>query len=251
MQEHAEVLAALRAIGNPQRGAAIQRDRGSSLVHLGIGFPALRARVKAGFSFSRQPLAQQLAIWDTMWHQAEVGDVLFAALAWLEPRVRDVRRGPPDAALWPVVRHWHSRVDNWCHADMLAGVISRLLQARPDEVLPQLQAWNRAEGLWQRRLSLTSLIHYSGKNAVFLPPATMLPLLQNTVADARAPVQLALGWVLRELGRVQPAVAEAFVRDHAAHMGAQALARAVEAWPAERRSAVLALSSRPRRLPPR
>ena len=48
---HQEVLAALRKIGDPRYGAAVARDRGSSLDHLGISFPALRARVKQGFSF--------------------------------------------------------------------------------------------------------------------------------------------------------------------------------------------------------
>ena len=51
-QHHDEVLAALAAIGNPRRGEAIRLDRGSELQYLGIGFPALRARVKQGFSFS-------------------------------------------------------------------------------------------------------------------------------------------------------------------------------------------------------
>lgn len=51
---HDEVLAALRRIGNPRLGAAIARDRGSSMEHLGIRFPALRKRVKEGFSFSRR-----------------------------------------------------------------------------------------------------------------------------------------------------------------------------------------------------
>jgi 3-methyladenine DNA glycosylase AlkD len=219
---HDEVLAALQAIGNPRRGEAVQRDRGSALLHLGIGFPALRARVKQGFSFSKRPEGEVLAVWDALWRRSPVGDVLFAALVHCEPVVR--KRVQP--GLWPVLRVWNERVDNWCHADMLAGLYSRVLQAQFDEVYPQLQAWNAAPGEWQRRLSITSLVHYTGKNAVFLAPAPMLPLLAACADDPRPSVQMALGWVLRELGRVYPCEAAAFLRQHGARMIAKARARA-------------------------
>jgi 3-methyladenine DNA glycosylase AlkD len=223
--QHDEVVAALKAIGNPKRGAAVQADRGSALEHLGIGFPALRARVKQGFSFSKRPEAEVLAIWDALWRSSPYGDVLFAAIEHYAPLVR---KRVPDG-LWPVLRGWSAQVDNWCHADALAGLYSRVLEAHFDEVYPQLQAWNIERSEWLRRLSLTSLIHYSGKNAVFLAPAQMLPLLAACVDDHRRYVELAVGWVLRELGRVHPGEVEAFVRTHAAAMSAAAFTRAIEA----------------------
>jgi 3-methyladenine DNA glycosylase AlkD len=223
--EHDEVVAALRAIGNPRRGEAVRLDRGSQLEHLGIGFPALRARVKQGFSFSRRPFEDQLPIWHALWQQSAVGDVLFAALAFLEPAVR--KQLPP--TLWPLLVQWPARVDNWCHADMLANVNSFVLQAQPAEVLPQLLAWSQRPGAeWQRRIALASLIHYSGRNAVFLPPAQMLPVLAAAVGDARPSVQLALGWVLREIDRQHPAVVDAFLAEHAGRIGAAARRRALE-----------------------
>ncbi|HEY6135717.1 MAG TPA: DNA alkylation repair protein [Rubrivivax sp.] len=221
---HDEVVAALRAIGDPRRGEAIRRDRGSQLQYLGIGVPALRARVRQGVSFSALPAAQLLELVDELWRTSPYGDVLFAALETLAPIVRkEVAPG-----VWPVVRHWHERIDNWCHSDVLAGVYSRVLEARFDEVYPQLEAWNRSPGEWPRRLSLTSLIHYTGQNAVFLPPERMLPLLSACVDDHRKFVALALGWVLRELGRKHPGVAAQFLAQHAARMSAPAFARAIE-----------------------
>lgn len=230
-QHHDEVLAALAAIGNPRRGEAIRIDRGSELQHLGIGFPALRARVKQGFSFSNQPEAEVLAIWDGLWRSSLCGDVLFAALEALAPVVR--KRVPP--ALWPRVRHWSDRVDNWCHSDALSGLYSRVLEAQFDAVYPQLQAWNASPGEWLRRISLTSLIHYSGKNAVFLPPEQMLPLIENCIADHRKYVELAVGWVLRELGHAHPDAVTAFLERHAASMSTRSYTRSVERrTPAER-----------------
>jgi 3-methyladenine DNA glycosylase AlkD len=222
---HDEVLVALQAIGNPARGAAVQQDRGSQLLHLGIGFPALRARVKAGFSFSALPPEQVLEIWDGLWRSSPCADVLFAAIEYLAPVVR---KAPPPH-IWPVVQHWHERVDNWCHSDALSGIYSRLLAAQFDAVYPRLQSWNSAQDQWQRRLSITSLIRYSGKNAVFLRPEPMLPLLANCVADHRKYVELALGWVLRELGHVHRDAADAFLHEHGAAMSARAVGRAIEA----------------------
>lgn len=235
---HDEVVAALAAIGNPRRGEAIRLDRGSDLQYLGIGFPALRARVKQGFSFSGLPEAEVLAIWDALWRSSPYGDVLFAALETLAPIVR--KRVPP--ALWPTVRHWSERVDNWCHSDALSGIYSRMLEAQFEAVYPQLQAWNASPSEWLRRLSITSLIHYSGKNAVFLAPEQMLPLVENCVADRRKFVELAAGWVLRELGRVHPDAVAAFLERHAASMSSRAYTRAIERRAPAERAQWLAMS---------
>lgn len=221
---HDEVVAALKAIGDPRLGEAVQHDRGSNLQHLGIRFPALRARVKEGFSFSALPESRVLEIWDQLWKTSPYGDVLFAALEAYAPIVR--KRVP--SGLWPVVRHWSERVDNWCHSDMLSALYSRLLEADHDAVHPQLVAWNTSQALWLRRLSLTSLIHYSGKNAVFLEPQQMLPLVANCVADHRKYVELAVGWVLREVSHVYPEAADTFLEQHVATMSAAAWARAIE-----------------------
>ena len=221
---HEEVAEALRAIGNPEYGERIRKDRGSQLEHLGIRFPELRRRVKEGFSFYALPEEQVLEVWDALWRSSPYGDVLFAALEYYAPTAR--RRVSP--ILWPVVRHWTDRVDNWCHSDLLSGLYSRILETYPDQVYPQIQAWNAADREWLRRISIVSLVHYTGRNAVFLPPDEVLPLVSNCVGDARHSVQAAVGWVLRETGRVYPDEVTGFLETHAAAMGAFAFSRAIE-----------------------
>jgi 3-methyladenine DNA glycosylase AlkD len=221
---HDEVVAALREIGDPRFGAAVAKDRGSSLEHLGIRFPALRKRVKQGFSFSDRPEDEILAIWDRLWRTSPYGDVLFAALEYYAPLVRkDV-----SPALWPVVRHWHQRVDNWCHCDGLSSLYSWILASEPAEVYPQLEAWNRTTDQWLRRISIVSLIHYSGKNAVFMPLDRVLPLVTTCVADEREYVQNAVGWLLREMGLAYPNEIRAYLEEHIAAIPAIAFRRAIE-----------------------
>lgn len=221
---HDEVVAALRPLGNPKLGAAIQKDRGSQLAYMGVRFPALRSRVKQGFSFTTLPPGELLAAWDHLWQTSPWGDVLFAALEHYIPFVRK----QADPQLWPVMRKWVDRVDNWCHSDQLSGVYSHLLEQEFDVVYPQLVAWNRSEDIWQRRASLVSLVHYSGKRSVFLEPKHVLPLAQNCLTDPRHYVQTAIGWVLREMTRAYPTKIIGFVEQNAKQFSAAAFSRTVE-----------------------
>ncbi len=155
---HDEVVAALARCGSPAHGAAVAADRGSKLEYLGVSAPDQRRLVKQGFSFYSLPAEEVLGVWDVLWKQSPYGEVLFAAVEYYLPRVR---KNAGDS-LWPVVSTWTPRVDNWAHADALAGLYSWLLAAEERQVYPQLQAWNQAESQWLRRISLVSLIHYTG-----------------------------------------------------------------------------------------
>lgn len=221
---HLEIVQALKAIGNPALGKTIQQDRGSQLKHLGIRFPDLRRRIKKGFSFYHLPEDDVLQVWDTLWHTSPYGDVLFAALEYYSPIVRK----QVNPTLWPVMRRWSERVDNWCHSDGLSAIYSRILESYPTEVYPQLVSWNHSDSEWLRRISLVSLIHYSGKNAVFLPPKKVLPLVSNCLDDQRYYIQTAVGWVLREMGNVYLSEITTYLEINAAKMGTPAFSRALE-----------------------
>jgi 3-methyladenine DNA glycosylase AlkD len=77
-------------------------------------------------------------------------------------------------------------------------------------------------------MSLVSLVRYSGKNAVFLPPDAVLPLVTNCLGDPRHHVQTAVGWVLREMGQVYPDELTEYLLAHGSAMSAPAFSRAIE-----------------------
>jgi len=221
---HREVVQALVAIGNPTFGKAVQKDRGSQLKHLGIKFPDLRRRVRQGFSFYKLPEEDVLEVWNSLWQTSPYGDVLFAALEFYAPIVK--KKVEPN--LWQVICQWSWRVDNWCHSDGLSAIYSRILENYPTEVYPQLIAWNHSKNEWLKRISLVSLIHYSGKNAVFLPPKKVLPLVSNCLDDQRYYVQTAAGWVLREMGNVYNSEITKYIETHVERMSTPAFSRAIE-----------------------
>ena len=220
------------AIGNPTFGKAVQQDRGSQLKHLGIKFPELRRCVKQGFSFYSLPEEQVLEVWDALWQTSPYGDVLFAALEFYAPMVKK-KVGP---GLWQVIRQWSERVDNWCHSDGLSAIYSRVLERYPAKVYPQLITWNHSNNEWLRRISLVSLIHYSGRNAVFLPPKKVLPLVSNCLDDQRYYVQTAVGWVLREMGNVYNSEITKYLETYADRVSSPAFSRAIEKWSSKERT---------------
>ena len=221
---HDEVLSALLASGRPEWGRRIAHDRRSALQYAGVPTPVRRNLVKAGFTFYRLPAQQVLRVWDDLWMHSDNGDVLSCAIDYMRHVV-----GHTDVhAQWPVLRDWIARVDNWCHADSLSGVYSRLVEADPDTVLPVLRAWNKMEQVWYRRVSITSLIHNTGKNAAFLPPKIVMPMVRGCLEDHREPMQKALGWVLREMNRAYPEDVRSFLENSFTAIGAVAFSLAIE-----------------------
>ncbi|MGJ8721471.1 MAG: DNA alkylation repair protein [Salinibacterium amurskyense] len=245
-QHNDEVLSALSALAaetgiSPERGKLVRADRRSDYEYLGLRTPDRRRRVAAGFSFTDQDSASVLAAWDQIWNLTNNGDVMFAALDFYRRRIGSLSWTPDDSAgLWRTAVSWIERIDNWAHADDLARLYSFALADQPELVYPTLDGWSRSTNEWHRRIAMVSLIHYSGKNAVFLPIEPSLRLLANCTGDRRGTVSSALGWVLRELLAVHPDAVLAFLETHAASMPRPAIRRATERLPQPERHRVRA-----------
>jgi hypothetical protein len=227
-RHHMEVLTALTQVasqsGTPSGlGDRIQRDRRSSFEYLGLRTPDRRRRVKEGFSFTAGSEAEILAAWNEVWTTTGNGDVLLTPLDYYRTRpVGAVER------FWPTVMTWIDRIDNWAHADDLARVYSRALEASPETVYHTLVDWSRSEEQWACRISMVSLIRYTGKNAAFMPADAVLDVVANCVTDQRDAVAKAVGWVLRETMDDDPQRVQAFLDEHESSMPAISRRRASE-----------------------
>jgi len=189
-----------------------------------VSFQKLRKRVKQGFSFYKLSDENVLEVWNALWKSTPYGDVLFAAIEFYKPIVlKNVNQD-----IWSVVCNWSERVDNWCHSDGLSSVYSRLLENEFEEVYPQIVIWNNSGNEWLRRISLVSLIHYTGKNAVFLPHKKMFPLVKNCIEDQRYYVQTAVGWVLREMWNKYPDEVTEFIETYSGKMSTHSFSKAIE-----------------------
>lgn len=237
--EQREVYEALLPLGEPGRVEEARNDKKSRLAFLAVRVPAIEKVVRRGFSFYDRSAEEVLAIWNAVWFSSPYFEVMAAAGMYY-----GLQKAKIDPATWPTLSTWSSRLDNWAHADQLAGIYSYLLARETPGVYDQLEEWNASDDQWKRRISLVSLIHYSGKHAVFLPPERVLPLVAACLGDGRPVVQKAAGWVLREMGQAHPVAVDDFLHAHLAHIPAQVFSRATQRRPPETRAALRAARKR-------
>lgn len=222
-QYEAEIYAKLQPHGDPSRAAFMKNYMKSQLEFLAIKVPAMRQIAREGFSFYSSSPEEVLAIWNAIWFSSSCFEVMCMPLFYYERRSKKI-----SLKTWPTLSTWSGHVENWAHSDSLSSIYSYLLAQNFDEVYGVLQQWNNAENQWLRRLSMVSLIHYSGKKAVFLPLDKVLPMLENCLDDERPYVQKAIGWVLREANYVYHAEISAFIEQHLADLRGIAFSAATE-----------------------
>jgi hypothetical protein len=237
-QYEREVCEAIRPFGEPERVNEARSDKQSSLSFLAVRVPAIQKVVRGGFSFYQRSASDILAIWSGIWFSSPYFEVMTASAMYY-----GLQRGKIDPDTWPTLSTWSSRIDNWAHADQLAGIYSYILAQGSTGVYDQIAEWNASSDQWRRRISLVSLIHYTGKNAVYLPPEQVLPLVSACLSDERPYVQKAVGWVLREVGRVYPQDITDFIVAHI-DMPTIAFSRAIERRDPGERAALSAARKR-------
>jgi len=110
------------------------------------------------------------------------------------------------------------------------------------EVARTLAQWRAAETAWQRRASCVAFTALAPLGDDALPGLTQL-VLTTCAAVVWSPDRLdqtAVGWLLRELSRAEPARVDAFVVRHARFMSRECARLAVDNLPAARQAALLA-----------
>jgi len=193
--------------------------------------PAQRRAFKQGFSFSKQPFEQQLAIWDHIWKHNDNFRTRLHAYLFLEDCVT---KQELHDQLWKTSVSWQEDINDWGLCDALAKVNTKVLETHPDTVYKQLSHWNKDKNLWKRRQSVVSLLYYSRTKKVFLPFEQITALIQPLLADQEYYVQKGVGWTLRELHNVYPRKMLPFLRSNIHSVSPIAFTTAIEKIGAEK-----------------
>jgi 3-methyladenine DNA glycosylase AlkD len=223
MRQAAGLHRQLLALRNAPRAAILQRffktgpgDYGAGDRFLGITVPVLRRLARA---YQALPLADVAALLRSSWHEERLLALLIL--------VRRYGRAAPSEreAIYRLYRRRRARINNWdlvdCSAEHIVGAHLR------DADRSSLEALARSKRVWDRRIAVMATFHYIKQGEY----GTTLRLARLLLDDKHDLIHKAVGWMLREVGKRDRAVEEAFLRRHAQRMPRTMLRYAVERFP--------------------
>ncbi|KJL39723.1 DNA alkylation repair enzyme [Microbacterium trichothecenolyticum] len=200
----ARIRADLRAVADPDRAPGQQAYMKSPMPFLGVRVPDARlvAKRAAKGTDAATLRATSLELWDTAGHREE----RYAALALLAlPPLRG------DLALVPLVEHMVRTGRWWDFTDELAHRLAELHDARPAATAVLVRAWAHDDDLWIRRIAILSQLG----RGIRLDPDLLADTIEPNLADPEFFLRKAIGWALREYGRVAPEWVRRYVDEHA------------------------------------
>lgn len=216
----AQLLRDLQALRNPERALVSRRffktgagQYGEGDRFLGLTVPMLRALAKR---HSQLSLTEASKLLRSTWHEARLLALLIM--------VRQYASGDAaqQAVLYKLYLANTQCINNWDLVDASAEhIVGHYLQNR---VRTPLRRLARSKNLWQRRIAVLATFHYI-KQGEFAETLHLAELLMNDTHDL---IHKAVGWMLREIGKRDQAVAEAFLSAHAAQMPRTMLRYAIE-----------------------
>jgi 3-methyladenine DNA glycosylase AlkD len=229
-------LAAIRARVRPLADARIADasrrffktgpgDYGHGDRFLGIRVPTLR---KLAREFRAAPVAVSLALLRSPLHEERLLALLILVASY--------QRGTPaeqQRIYEQYLKHVPRRVNNWDLVDSSAPyIVGAHLADRDRSVLYELA---RSPHLWSRRVAIIATF-WLIKMGSF---EDALAIAEQLLDDREDLIHKATGWMLREVGNRDRAVAERFLRRHGRDMPRTMLRYAIEKFPERTRRAYL------------
>jgi 3-methyladenine DNA glycosylase AlkD len=235
----AAVMAAMLPLADAERAGQAKRYLKSDLDFLGVSVPDIRSAVTGTARSGPEPgRAGALAWARTLWREP-THERRTAAIEVLRRYTRSLE--PADLAL---VEAWIREAHGWAYVDPLAGDIAGPIALRHQDAWPLIDTWAADADFWVRRSALLTLLPGIRKGQPdrerFERYAT--PLL----AEKEFFVRKAIGWVLRETAKKDPAYVIAWTREHLDLMSGVTFREAVRRLPPEQAARLEAIRARTR-----
>jgi len=228
----ARVEEALRALADPERARQEKKYLKSDLDFLGVGVPVIRRVVTdTARSHPGLPRDDALAWARALWREPgesrpPVHERRMAAIEVLRRYAKILE--PADLALVEAsVREAHG----WAYVDSLAADIAGTIALRHPAAWPSIDAWATDEDFWLRRSALLTLL--PGIRRGEPDQARFERYAMPMLAEKEFFIRKAIGWVLREISKKDPAYVAAWTRRHLDRMSGVTFAEAVRRLPEE------------------
>lgn len=194
---------------------------------IGVTVPQQREVARA---FAALPLAACRALLASPVHEHRLAAVLIL--------IRQFRRGGEAhrARIYRLLLAARRALDNWDLVDTAApAIFGEHLREHPAE-RGRYERLLAAPRVWDRRIAILT----AGALIRAGAPELMLDFAARSLGDRHDLIHKAVGWMLREAGKRQPAVLRAFLDRHAARMPRTMLRYALERLPPTERKRYLA-----------
>jgi len=221
----------LKDLGSKERAEIARRffktgpgEYGEGDVFLGVRVPELRRLAKEFQALGPEEISDLIR---SPVHEERALALLILVLRY--------RRGDPkeQERIYEFYMDHLRFINNWDLVDVSAEhVVGAFLKDKSRKPLYRLA---RSKSLWERRVSILATFHYI-KGYEFsetLKIATML------LSDKEDLIHKAVGWMLREVGKRDPAAEERFLEEHYRKMPRTMLRYAIERFPEPKRQRYL------------
>ena len=224
--------AELYALADPADAIHLQRffktapgEYGAGDKFLGLRVPALRRLVRDYRQLNDADALQMLA---SSWHEERLLALMLLVDGY--DRGDESRRERIHRAYLEHTRY----INNWDLVDASAEhIVGPHLEAREIALLQRLA---KSDDIWERRIAIISTFHFIRRNE-FAPTLKIARLL---LEDSHDLIHKAVGWMLREVGKRDREVEDAFLRKHYRKMPRTMLRYAIERHPETLRKRYLA-----------
>lgn len=228
-----DILTRLRPHAVPGRAEGERRYLKSTLQHLGVPMPALRATTRDVLREQADlDTACRLRLVILLWERG-IHELRRVAVLLLEDAADDL-----DADALDLVEALVRDARTWALVDPLAiGVVGRIA-LHDDRVWRRIDEWIADDDLWVRRTAL--LAHIPALRLDRTRFGRFADHADALLDDTGFLIRKAIGWVLREVARREPAVVTAWLEPRAARASGVTLREAVRYLPADDRERLLA-----------
>jgi 3-methyladenine DNA glycosylase AlkD len=226
-----EVQSRLRSLGNPKQAAILARffktgpgDYGEGDVFAGIKVPAQRKLAK---EFSGLPLPEIERLLHSKIHEGR----LIALLILVQQFTNADAKGRK--SIYDLYLTNTRQINNWDLVDLSAPqIVGGYLENRSRKPLYRLV---KSKSLWERRISILAT-HWFIRQGDFEDTLQIAKLL---LGDEHDLIHKAVGWMLREVGKRDVAILEAFLDQYCRVMPRTMLRYAIEKFDEKKRKAYL------------
>lgn len=227
----ASLEAALRDLGTDERATQSARffktgpgQYAEGERFLGVRVPDQRKLAKRARGL---PMSDVIALLQRPWHECRLTGVF--VLVDRYQRGNEVER---EAVFTHTMRHIDC-INNWDLVDAFAPkIVGPHLPWLPSDFLDQLATSGR---LWRQRIAMVATLHPIGNDAF----DDALRIARMLLGHQHDLIHKAVGWMLREIGKRDESVLEAFLKRHLDGLPRTTLRYAIERMPRNRRTAYL------------